>query len=289
MSQYFKFVNTTKEIESTLPLPFNFNLPWAKSLEENSEADRQQIFAFVRQGNGWPESDELVAVGDYGMMVFPPSTKAVRVTRETSPSYQVGAKMTFSDYFKLTTSPDEIAQMLGCHYQRQHLMLPTAQVELQQIDTLEHRLRQNLMRVGMHNETARREFLIAPLLSHLLDYSDAKVTVERTIYVNNQLQGALDYFLEANQGFVVIEAKQGDLQRGFHQLMAELSALDQHPSTRRSDAMYGAVTIGDVWQFGHFDRQTKVITQDIELYTIPADVTQLLRILLGIVTGAEKS
>ena len=87
----------------------------------------------------------------------------------------------------------------------------------------------------------------------------------------------------------MIEAKQGDLQRGFHQLMAELTALDQHPSTKHSVAIYGAVTTGDVWQFGHFDRQSKVITQDIELYTIPAHVIQLLRILLGIITGVEKS
>lgn len=289
MSQYFKFVNTTKEIESTLPLPFNFDLPWAKSLEGNSETELQQIFAFVCEGNGWSESDELVAIGDYGMMLYPPSTKVTRVLRETSPAYQVGRKMTFSDYFKLTTSPNEIAQMLGCHYQRQHLPLPMAQVELQQVDILEHRLRQNLMRVGMHNEAARREFLIAPLLGHLLDYSDAKITVERTLYVNNQLQGALDYFLEAQHGFVVIEAKQGDLQRGFHQLMAELTALDQHPATKHSGVMYGVVTIGDVWQFGHLDQQTKVITQDIELYTIPAHITQLLRILLGIVTGVEGS
>jgi hypothetical protein len=68
--------------------------------------------------------------------------------------------------------------------------------------------------------------------------------------------------------------------------MAELVALDQHPSTKRSDAMYGAVTTGDAWQFGHFDRQTKMITQDIELYTIPAHTSQLLHILLGILTGA---
>jgi len=286
MSQYFKFVNSTKEIESTLPLPFNFNLPWAKNLDENSEPDLLQIFAFVRQGNQWSEGDEVVAIGDYGLMLFPPSPKAVHVVRETSPPYQVGAKMTFSDYFKLTIASDEVAEMVGCHYQRQHLTLPTAQVELQQINTLEHRLRRNLMRVGMHNETARREFLIAPLLEHLLDYSDTKVTVERALYVSHQLQGALDYFVEAQQGFVVIEAKQGDLQRGFHQLMAELVALDQHPSTKRSDAMYGAVTTGDAWQFGHFDRQTKMITQDIELYTIPAHTSQLLHILLGILTGA---
>lgn len=288
MSQYFKFVNTTKEVESALPLPFNFNLPWAKNLEENSEPDLHQIFAYVRQGNQWTEDDELVAIGDYGMMLFSPASKAVRVMRETSASYQVGAKMTFSDYFKLTISSDEIAEMVGCHYQRQQLTLPTAQVELYQSDALEHRLRRNLMRVGMHNETARREFLIAPLLDQLLDYSDAKVIVERALYVSNQLQGALDYFVEAQQGFVVIEAKQGDLQRGFHQLMAELVALDQHPSTKRSDAMYGAVTIGDAWQFGHFDRRSKVITQDIELYTIPAQTTQLLRILLGILTGEDK-
>jgi hypothetical protein len=31
MGQYYRFVNTTKQIESTIPLPFNFNLPYGDS------------------------------------------------------------------------------------------------------------------------------------------------------------------------------------------------------------------------------------------------------------------
>jgi hypothetical protein len=51
MGQYYKFVNTTKKSESTIPLPFNFNLPYAKSLERYSREELREKFDFVVQNN----------------------------------------------------------------------------------------------------------------------------------------------------------------------------------------------------------------------------------------------
>ena len=44
MGQYYKFVNATKRSESTIPLPFNFNMPWAKSLERCSKEELREKF-----------------------------------------------------------------------------------------------------------------------------------------------------------------------------------------------------------------------------------------------------
>jgi hypothetical protein len=66
MGQYYKFVNTTKKSESTIPLPFNFNLPYAKSLESYSREELREKFDFVIQNNNWNQEDVVIAIGDYG-------------------------------------------------------------------------------------------------------------------------------------------------------------------------------------------------------------------------------
>lgn len=198
--------------------------------------------------------------------------------------YDANSGYTFSDYFRLNSSAVEIAALLGCTYERAYLNLPHFEDALPELNTLQNRLEQNLIHIAMTSEMARREFLIAPILAQLLDYVDARLSIERTISVNNILQGALDYYLEASACCVVIEAKNADLQRGFHQLMAEMVALDQHPETPASPLLYGAITVGDVWQFGRLHRPTKAIYQDLALYTIPAQVETLLRTLIGILT-----
>lgn len=67
MGQYFKFYNLTKDEWSDIPLPFNFGLPWAKSLERDcySERDLQMIFLYVITHNGWSKEDHVSAFGDY--------------------------------------------------------------------------------------------------------------------------------------------------------------------------------------------------------------------------------
>jgi len=72
MGQYYKFVNTTKRSESTIPLPFNFNLPYAKALENYSREELREKFDFVIQNNNWDKDDVVIAIGDYGAIFYYP-------------------------------------------------------------------------------------------------------------------------------------------------------------------------------------------------------------------------
>lgn len=72
MGQYFKFVNATQQTESSVPLPFNFGLPWAKNLERESPDKIEEIFDFVVQNNNWVATDQVIALGDYGDIVYYP-------------------------------------------------------------------------------------------------------------------------------------------------------------------------------------------------------------------------
>ncbi|MUG96331.1 hypothetical protein F7734_29920 [Scytonema sp. UIC 10036] len=74
MGQYYKFINTTKKVESTIPLPFNFGMPWAKSLESYSQEELKEKFDYVKINNNWSENDEVIAVGDYGNIVYYPNS-----------------------------------------------------------------------------------------------------------------------------------------------------------------------------------------------------------------------
>ncbi|MEZ4661808.1 MAG: hypothetical protein R2911_30030 [Caldilineaceae bacterium] len=96
---------------------------------------------------------------------------------------------------------------------------------------------------------------------------DARLSVGTTISVNNILRGALDYYLEASACCVVIEARMLIYRLpGFHQLMAEMAALDQHPG--HTGLLYG-ITVGDVWQFGRLHRPTKAIYQTLRSTRFP--------------------
>ena len=87
---------------------------------------------------------------------------------------------------------------------------------------------------------------------------------------------------ESTQSVVVIEAKRDDLTRGFTQLAAGVIAVAQ---LQELESVYGAVTIGDAWRFGYLDAVNKTITQDIALYRIPDDLTQIVNTLVGILEG----
>jgi len=87
----------------------------------------------------------------------------------------------------------------------------------------------------------------------------------------------VDYYI-AGQNLVVIEAKQADLVRGFTQLSAELIALDQWTKST-APILYGAVTTGEDWRFGLFDRSRKVIQQDSRRLLVPQELVELVEIL----------
>lgn len=102
--------------------------------------------------------------------------------------------------------------------------------------------------------------------------------------VSQQLKGSLDYYLHAQQNLLIIEAKNADLSRGFTQLAVELIALQQW-TQGEPEILYGAVSTGDVWQFGLLHQDGKKIQQDLNLYRVPADLEELFQILVGILTS----
>lgn len=46
--------------------------------------------------------------------------------------------------------------------------------------------------------------------------------------------------------------------------------------------LQGAISTGNIWQFGQFDRHSREVTQDLDLYRVPADLEDLLRIIVRI-------
>ena len=188
---------------------------------------------------------------------------------------------TFADYFKLNYEPDEIIEYFGYNLQSQSLTLPTTQQNLERLTDLKNRIEESLPYISLTSETARREFLIAPVIMELIHYTHAKVRVEYGLNINHQLKGVVDYYIKADNQLLVIEAKNADLERGIVQLAVELIAFDNwfpidHP------ILYGAVSIGNIWQFVILHRESKEITQDLNLYRVPNDLETLMKILVAL-------
>lgn len=219
-----------------------------------------------------------------------PNGRAYWTVAEEAVDYEVTKPRTFQDYFKLNLPADEIGDLLGYTYKRQLLNVTAINPKQTVIDTVRianllERIQEGLQHVGMNSEMARREFLIAPVLSEVIHYTGARVYVEYSVKASDSLQGSLDYLFKTEQQLLVIEAKHGDLQRGFHQLMAELAALDLKKTTA-ANHLYGIVSMGDVWQFGRLDRESKTIIQDTEHYGVPMNTELLIRMMVGILQGA---
>ncbi len=191
---------------------------------------------------------------------------------------------TFADYFKLNLDAEDLVAHFGYTFQAQNYKLPAhATLDPERLDDLRNRLEESLPHLSLTSEIARREFLIAPVLLELIHYTHTKIKVEYPLEINDQLKGTLDYYLQAERNLLVIEAKNADLQRGFNQLAVELIAL-HHWLEEESGLLYGAVSMGNIWQFGVLDRAAKQISQDLNLYRVPADLEPLLKSLVSILT-----
>jgi hypothetical protein len=205
-----------------------------------------------------------------------------------NPIIQPDQSYTFSDYFKLNFAPQDILAYFGVSLQRRALTLPRYTGELDRLTDLKARIEESLPRLSLTSEMARREFLIAPVLTDVLHYTQATLNVEYPVAVSNQLKGSLDYLLQNDQTFLVIEAKNEDLERGFVQLAIELIALDQWIESDQP-ILQGAISTGNIWQFGQFDRASQQITQDLNLYRVPADLADLIQVLVSILEFEQSS
>jgi hypothetical protein len=194
---------------------------------------------------------------------------------------KAGESYTFSRYFELPFTIDDILAELGCTVERKNLTLPETSETLD-LQFLQQQLRRNLSHIDLVNETARREALIGPILFEVCDLTNRRLNIEYSIAVNDYLKGTLDYYIAAPQNLLVIEAKQSDLVRGFTQLAVELIALDGW-TTSTSELLYGAVTTGEDWRFGIYNRANRQVIQDQKRYQVPDDLSTLMKILAGII------
>ncbi len=187
---------------------------------------------------------------------------------------------TFSNYFDLGFTVDDLVAEFGYSFERKSLTLPQYSDKLDRITDLKQRIEEILPYIDLEDEATRRQMLIAPIITDLIHYSHAQLRIEYSIQINNRLQGKLDYLLRSTTNLIVIEAKQADINRGFTQLATEMIALDQWIDSPQAEIL-GAVTTGNVWQFGILDRQSKSICEGINLYRVTEELEIIIRILLA--------
>ena len=197
--------------------------------------------------------------------------------------------LTFADYFKLNAEIEDVLACFDFGFVVRNCELPRRSLDPVRLRETRARLEEGILYVSLTSEAARREFLIAPVLLEAVHFTHARIKVEYPLDVGPQLKGTLDFLLRAEQRVVVIEAKNADLQRGFMQLAVELIALDRWLGDESShELLYGAVSIGNAWQFGILDRAARRVTQDVNLYRVPGDFEQLLEILVALLKPEAK-
>jgi hypothetical protein len=187
---------------------------------------------------------------------------------------------TFRKYFEMKIEAKDLAKEFGFSFARRKLNLNQYQGKLDRLEQLKQRIEEILPYVSLANEAARREILISPVIIDLIYYTKSELSIEYQIKVSEQLQGHLDYLIEYQKNFLIVEAKNADLEYGFTQLCAELIALDQWQENQHQTELVGAVTTWNIWQFGQLNRSAKHIEQGLELFRVPEDLDFLMRILV---------
>ncbi len=197
--------------------------------------------------------------------------------------FKEGKKYTFSDYFELANPTEEIINALGYSFSTQPLDLPrNNDINTDLIKQLSTTYYAILPKISVNSEAAKREVMIAPVLHAVIQQINARLNIEYPISVNDKLSGTVDYLFRSSQELIVIEAKKGDLERGFNQLAAEMIALDLYEEEHEPAKVYGAITIGEVWRFAVLERKEKQLIKDIHTFRFPEDLPDILSRITGI-------
>ncbi len=203
--------------------------------------------------------------------------------------FKEGKKYTFSDYFELGNPTEEIIKSLGYSFSTQPLDLPRKNnISPELIKRLSTTYYSILPKISVNSEIAKREVMIAPVLHAVIQYMNARLNIEYSVSINDKLSGTIDYLFRSSQELIVIEAKKGDLDRGFNQLAAEMIAMDLYEEEQTDlTRVYGAITIGEVWRFAVLEREKKHLIKDIHTFRFPEDLHDLLSILSGMLEEEE--
>jgi len=190
----------------------------------------------------------------------------------------------FSDYFNLKITRDKLIDYFDYCFRNKALLFENIK-PFEDIESLNEHIINMRNRIMFDSEIARREFLIAPLLSRLmLDFKNLDLSVEEKIEYNNLLKGKLDYLLSTENRLLILEAKNENMDSGLNQLIVEMITLDKivEKDKIETDFIYGILSTGIEWQFIILDREKKEFISDSELYILPRDLEKILGIFVKI-------
>jgi hypothetical protein len=160
-------------------------------------------------------------------------------------------------------------------------------------DLLTTILKENVdLAVSINTEKARSEMIISPILLELRRKLNNEISLFSGVdfNVDNQqgLNGFCDFLisLSKEQLFVrapvitLVESKNENLKSGLAQCIAEMLAAQLFNEQKQNQIkiVYGAVTIGTIWQF--LKLEDKVVSIDLTEYYIK-DVKKILGILIS--------
>ncbi|MBN3940941.1 MAG: hypothetical protein V7L21_21340 [Nostoc sp.] len=193
--------------------------------------------------------------------------------------------MAYSD-FKLI----EVIDSFGLVIHESSGLFATAQ-EQEGSDLLSTILKENVdLAVAISSEKARSEMIISPILLEIRRKFNYEISffsgVDFTVDSQRGLNGFCDFILSLSSEqllvrspvIVLVESKNENLRSGLAQCIAEMVAaqLFNERSGNQIKAIYGAVTIGTIWQF--LKLEGNVVSIDLSEYYIK-DIKRILGIL----------
>lgn len=154
-------------------------------------------------------------------------------------------------------------------------------------------LKENVdLAVAISSEKARSEMIISPILLEIRRKFNYEISffsgVDFTVDSQRGLNGFCDFILSLSTEqllvrspvIVLVESKNENLRSGLAQCIAEMVAaqLFNERGGNQIKAIYGAVTIGTLWQF--LKLEGNIVSIDLSEYYIK-DIKKILGILYG--------
>ncbi|MEH2308862.1 hypothetical protein [Nostoc sp.] len=166
-------------------------------------------------------------------------------------------------------------------------------------DLLSTILKENVdLAVAISSEKARSEMIISPILLEIRRKFNYEISffsgVDFTVDSQRGLNGFCDFILSLSSEqllvrspvIVLVESKNENLRSGLAQCIAEMVAaqLFNERGGNQIKAIYGAVTIGTIWQF--LKLEGNVVSIDLSEYYIK-DIKKILGILYAAIAQSK--
>ncbi|MEH2141527.1 hypothetical protein [Nostoc sp.] len=166
-------------------------------------------------------------------------------------------------------------------------------------DLLSTILKENVdLAVAISSEKARSEMIISPILLEIRRKFNYEISffsgVDFTVDSQRGLNGFCDFILSLSSEqllvrspvIVLVESKNENLRSGLAQCIAEMVAAQffNERVGNQIKAIYGAVTIGTIWQF--IKLESNVVSIDLSEYYIK-DIKKILGILYSAIAQSK--